>query len=83
MAACFIMYIIAFASPYWLQTYHSVPLDFKNMGLWEVCFSTYYFREDTFAQPFEGCYWNFAIELEFKRDVFNPGIQCIYVAPLS
>lgn len=71
--ATLIVYLIAFASPYWLQTYYSVPLDFRNMGLWEVCFSEYYFREDTFARVFRGCYWLFSLELDHLRDVFNPG----------
>ena len=72
-AISLVMFLIAFASPYWLQTYHSVPFDFKNMGLWEICFNNYVFREDSFVTEYDGCYWSFAIELEFRRDVFNPG----------
>jgi len=71
---CLFVYLIAFASPYWLQTYQTVPYDFKNMGLWEMCFETYYFRKDPYVNEFDGCYWSFAIELDFgKREVFNPG----------
>lgn len=71
--ATLIVYLIAFASPYWLQLYATVPYDFKNMGLWEICVSDYVFRNDKYINQFDGCYWSFSIELEFWRVVFNPG----------
>jgi len=70
--ATLLVYLIAFASPYWLQLYATVPYDFKNMGLWEICLDNYVFREDGFIRVFDGCYWSFAIELEDRRRIFNP-----------
>ncbi|XP_067950174.1 uncharacterized protein [Watersipora subatra] len=72
-AIALIIYLIAFASPYWLQTYHSVPFDFKNMGLWEICLNNYFFRDDAYITEFDGCYWSFAVDLEVRRGIFNPG----------
>ena len=72
-AAALMVYLIAFASPYWLQLYATVPYDFKNMGLWEICLSNYVFREDGYIRVFDGCYWSFSIQLEDRRNIFNPG----------
>jgi len=72
-AVSLVVYLIAFCSPYWLQTYHTVPWDFKNMGLWEACFNKYYLRENPYIIEFDGCYWTFDIFFDFRRLPIFPG----------
>ena len=54
---------ISFASPFWIQAYPNSFNEFRNIGLWEVCFDNYMHYRDQAQDHFTGCYW-----------VFNPVI---------
>ena len=54
---------ISFSSPFWIQTYPHSFNEFRNIGLWEVCFDNYMHYRDQSQEHFTGCYW-----------VFNPVI---------
>jgi len=66
------VFLVAFASPYWSQTWVSVPWDFKNMGLWEICLENYIHRSDKFATIYNGCYWSFSRAMDNVRVHWNP-----------
>jgi hypothetical protein len=38
----FVLLVMSYSSPYWLQSWEDTDSPFKNMGLWEFCF--YKFR---------------------------------------
>ncbi|CAD5117395.1 DgyrCDS6169 [Dimorphilus gyrociliatus] len=49
--------IIAFASPFWLQTYPDSFNTFRNIGLWEACFQNYIHYKDDKQEVYDGCWW--------------------------
>jgi hypothetical protein len=53
-----ILQIIAFASPYWFQSWPRVHSTFKNIGLWESCFAgiNLYPRVEEW-KTYYGCWW--------------------------
>jgi hypothetical protein len=54
----FILFIIGFASPYWLKSNaKDVSSEFINMGLWNVCFSKYKNLQTSGNKNFDGCIW--------------------------
>lgn len=54
---------ISFSSPFWMQAYPHSFNEFRNIGLWEVCFDNYMHYRDQTQEHFTGCYW-----------IFNPTI---------
>ena len=50
---------ISFASPYWIEAYPQSFNEFRNIGLWEVCFDHYMHYRDQAQEIFTGCYWVF------------------------
>ena len=50
---------IAFASPFWMQTYPNSFNQFRNLGLWEICMDNYMHHKDDSQQIYSGCWWVF------------------------
>lgn len=50
---------VAFASPYWVQTYPNSFNTFQNLGLWEVCMNNYMHHKDDSQEIYDGCWWVF------------------------
>jgi hypothetical protein len=48
--------LVAFACPYWSQSYPSTGNEFKNIGLWEVCFYRYRHWKDDDQKPYTGIF---------------------------
>ena len=51
--------LVAFACPYWSQSYPSTGNEFKNIGLWEVCFYRYRHWKDDDQKPYTGNIFSF------------------------
>jgi hypothetical protein len=65
--------LVAFASPYWSQSYPSTGNEFKNIGLWEVCFYRYRHWKDDDQKPYTGCFWFWTPDMIKFRDWIMPG----------
>lgn len=65
--------LIAFASPYWVQSYEETFSNFKNMGLWEYCFYQFHYPYNQFYQLFNGCHYIFSHEYYIIREWLLPG----------
>ena len=50
----------SFCSPHWLVSWHDTYSPFKNMGLWEFCFSKFRFPNYQFDDLFDGCHYVFS-----------------------
>lgn len=50
---------IAFASPYWYQTWPNSFNQFQNIGLWEICMDNYMHYKDDSQEIYSGCWWVF------------------------
>lgn len=64
--------LIAFASPYWSQSYPSTGNEFKNIGLWEACFYRYRHWKDDNQKPYTGCFWFWSPDMIRFRDWLMP-----------
>lgn len=51
-----IFLLMAFCSPYWIESYEESFSNFKNMGLWEYCFKEFYYPYYQFPRKFNGCH---------------------------
>ncbi|KAF4526167.1 hypothetical protein B566_EDAN008204 [Ephemera danica] len=65
--------VIAFASPYWIQSYEETFTSFKHMGLWEFCFDQFRYPYYQFDKLFTGCHYIFSQELYVIREWLLPG----------
>lgn len=64
--------ITAFASPYWTKRYLDTPIDFQNIGLWELCLYKYRHYKDDLQIPYTGCFWFWTNEMYRFRDWIIP-----------
>ena len=64
--------IVAFAGPYWSQSYPSTGNEFKNIGLWEACFNRYRHWKDDNQKPYTGCFWFWSPDMIRFRDWLMP-----------
>ncbi len=69
----FIFFFIAFASPYWFQSWARVYSPFKRIGLWEACFSGLVLPMDYTQKAYHGCWWILATEFMEIRNWVMPG----------
>lgn len=51
-----VLLMMAFCSPYWVESYDESFSDFKNMGLWEYCFEDFAYPYYQFPKKFNGCH---------------------------
>ena len=54
--------VIAFASPYWVESFEEFKGPFVKLGLWEFCFNDYTFYKDYNGKRWVGCFYIFADE---------------------
>lgn len=64
--------LVAFAGPYWSQSYPSTGNEFKNIGLWEACFYRYRHWKDDNQKPYTGCFWFWSPDMIRFRDWLMP-----------
>ncbi|WAR17802.1 hypothetical protein MAR_032396 [Mya arenaria] len=59
---CFAIFclLIAFASPYWVESFEKSDNKFVKCGLWEFCFNDYSFWKDYNGKRFLGCWYIFS-----------------------
>ena len=59
---CFAIFtmVIAFASPYWVESFEKADNKFVKCGLWEFCFNDYTFYKDYNGKRFLGCWYIFS-----------------------
>lgn len=65
--------MMAFCSPYWIESYPETHSSFKNMGLWEYCFKEYTYPYYQFPRTFDGCHNIFSEEYYVIREWLVPG----------
>merc|ERR1711976_708975 len=58
---------ISFASPYWLQCWPNSFNNFRNLGLWQVCFHDYMHHKDDSQEIYNGCWWVFDREKRYWK----------------
>lgn len=68
-----LLLLIAFCSPYWVQSFEETFSSFKNMGLWEYCFDNFRFPYNQFDHLFDGCNHIFSFEYNVIREWMLPG----------
>lgn len=54
--AAAVILMMAFCSPYWIESYEESFSNFKNMGLWEYCFKDFSYPYYQFPRTFNGCH---------------------------
>ncbi|KAL5015464.1 hypothetical protein ScPMuIL_009734 [Solemya velum] len=60
---CFVAFgcmLLAFASPYWVESFEKADNRFIKCGLWEFCFNDYTFYKDYNGKRFRGCWYIFS-----------------------
>lgn len=62
--------MMAFCSPYWIESYEESFSNFKNMGLWEYCFKDFSYPYYQFPRTFNGCH-----------NIFSHVSICLYSWP--
>lgn len=67
-----LLHLAAFAGPYWSQSYPSTGNEFKNIGLWDVCFYRYRHWKDDNQKPYTGCFWFWSPDMIRFRDWIMP-----------
>ncbi|XP_046326451.1 uncharacterized protein LOC124110973 [Haliotis rufescens] len=55
--------VLAFASPYWVESFDKFQGRFTKIGLWEVCFNDYTFYKDYKGKRYLGCWYIFSQEV--------------------
>uniref|UniRef100_A0A6M2DJ16 Protein with signal anchor n=1 Tax=Xenopsylla cheopis TaxID=163159 RepID=A0A6M2DJ16_XENCH len=65
--------LMAFASPYWIESYEETFSNFKRMGLWEYCFHEFRYPYYQFDQKFDGCHYIFREQFYVIREWLLPG----------
>ncbi|UYV80228.1 pck [Cordylochernes scorpioides] len=68
-----LLVIIAFASPYWLESYSNTHSEFVRLGLWEACFRDYRHPPYQYDEKFNGCHWYYSYKFQNIRDWLQPG----------
>lgn len=64
--------LIAFCSPYWVQSFEDTFSSFKHMGLWEYCFEHFRYPYFQFDKLFHGCHHVFSQEYYVIREYLLP-----------
>ncbi|KAK0180271.1 hypothetical protein PV327_005932 [Microctonus hyperodae] len=67
-----LLLVMAFTSPYWIESYEETFSDFKHMGLWEYCFHEFRYPYYQFDKMFEGCHHVFSNEYHVIREWLLP-----------
>ncbi|XP_065219229.1 uncharacterized protein LOC135849662 [Planococcus citri] len=65
--------MVSFFSPYWISSYDESFSTFKNMGVWEYCFSNFRYPAYQFDKVFDGCRGVLSDEYYVIREWLLPG----------
>ncbi|KAK1119089.1 hypothetical protein WN51_09591 [Melipona quadrifasciata] len=68
-----LLLVIAFTSPYWIESYQETFSNFKHMGLWEYCFKQFRYPYYQYDKEFDGCHHIFSKEYHVIREWLLPG----------
>lgn len=60
----FVLMFIAFASPYWYQSWTRVHSSFGHIGLWHICLSGFIMPKDPLMRSYVGCWWIHSTEFD-------------------
>ncbi|BFZ11414.1 hypothetical protein BsWGS_14452 [Bradybaena similaris] len=63
VGASLVLMVVAFASPYWVESYEEFKAPFIKLGLWEFCFNDYTFYKDYNGKRYLGCFYVFSPEI--------------------
>lgn len=69
----FVFMFVAFASPYWYQSWRRVHSSFGNIGLWHICLNGYIMPRDPVMKSYVGCWWIHSTEFSLVKDHIQPG----------
>ncbi|KAH3748516.1 uncharacterized protein LOC127848277 [Dreissena polymorpha] len=71
---CFAIFcmVIAFASPYWVESFDKAHNPFVKCGLWEFCFNDYTFWKDYNGKRFLGCWYVFSEQYRSLWEWISP-----------
>ena len=72
-AFTFVCYIIAYATPFWFQSWPRVHSKFLKIGIWEACFAGFIHPADEAKKAYFGCWWIFSNEYQLIRYWLFPG----------
>ncbi|OAF65809.1 hypothetical protein A3Q56_06474 [Intoshia linei] len=61
------LYIVAFSTPYWIQSYENTYTKFQNVGLWELCFRNYIHDKDSKQEIYDGCWQIFSRKMKYWK----------------
>lgn len=70
-----IFLLLAFASPYWIESFDSTFSSFRNMGLWEYCFKDFMYPYYQFPRTFNGCHNIFSHVCDINECLNSVNIQ--------
>lgn len=77
-----VILMMAFCSPYWIESYDESFSSFKNMGLWEYCFKDFSYPYYQFPKLFNGCHNIFSHVSVVLYEMFNIQISTWAVTSL-
>lgn len=69
----FVFMFVAFASPFWYQSWRRVHSPFGNIGLWHVCLNGFIMPRDPVMKSYVGCWWIHSTEFSLVKDQIQPG----------
>ncbi|ELT92572.1 hypothetical protein CAPTEDRAFT_167369 [Capitella teleta] len=58
---------VSFASPYWLQAWPNSFNNFRNLGLWQICFHDYMHHKDDSQEIYSECWWVFKQDAKYSK----------------
>ncbi|KAK3600559.1 hypothetical protein CHS0354_003496 [Potamilus streckersoni] len=81
----FICMVIAFATPYWVESFAKSGNQFVKCGLWEFCFNDYIFYKDYNSKRFLGCFYIFDSKIRNLWEWLSPPwfVACEVMAGVS
>ncbi|PAA46518.1 hypothetical protein BOX15_Mlig032718g2, partial [Macrostomum lignano] len=67
-----ILYLVAFVTPYWIESDPAMKSTFTRLGLWVSCFNNYIHPEDYVSKAYSGCWYIYYPEYYYIRSWLNP-----------
>ena len=64
--------VIAFATPYWVESFSKSDNKFVKCGLWEFCFNDYTFWKDYNGKRYLGCWYIFSSQYRALWEWLSP-----------
>lgn len=64
--------VIAFSTPYWVESFSKADNKFVKCGLWEFCFNDYTFWKDYNGKRWLGCWYIFSSKIRLLWEWLSP-----------